>query len=191
MRTIACVLLCACLFTISGTSRAADPRSDLTADIHIKTPFAGNIDGKIYVKNDHLRVDAGEVMVFDVVRGNGWAFFPETTRYWDIEWNDVSTFLPHRTNGSPCAYSDNPSSCKADGKEKIEGRSATKWELVNKAGRQVYLWSDDETGIALRWQIETVTYAVDNIKSATLPDSLFELPPDYSHVAKPFPAAQH
>lgn len=190
MRTIACVLLCACLLTISCKGQAVDPKGGFTADIHIKTPFAGNIDGKIYLKNDHLRVDAGEVMVFDVAQGNGSAFFPENKQYWDIGWKDISTFLPHRKNGSPCAYSDNPTSCKADGKERIEGLSATKWQLVNKVGRQVYLWSDDETGIALRWQIETVTYTVDNIKTEKLPDTLFELPADYAHVATPFPPAQ-
>jgi hypothetical protein len=184
MRTIFCALLCACLFAVGCKSHAAGPAIGLTADIHIKSPFAGNIDGKLYLKNDHLHVDAGEVMIFDLARGAGWAFFPNSNRYWDIDWKDVSTFLPRRENGSPCAHSDNPAHCRDVDKETIEGRSATKWEVVNNVGRRVYLWSDDETGIALRWQIETVTYTVDNIRSENLPDDLFALPSDYTHVGK-------
>jgi hypothetical protein len=65
------------------------------------------------------------------------------------------------------------------GKEIVGGRQANKWSRVNQRGEPVYLWTDDQLGIALRLEIENVTYEVSGIRQRKIANSMFELPGDY------------
>jgi hypothetical protein len=69
-------------------------------------------------------------------------------------------------------------------KENVDGRTATKWESMNQHGERVLLWTDDRLELALRLEIENVTYELKNIHEAHLLDSMFELPADYTHNAE-------
>jgi hypothetical protein len=118
--------------------------------------------------------------VYIIEQKKGWRMFPEIKQYFDIEEKQVSTYLPHMTNGSPCPAAEIPSACKMVEKENIGGRSATKWEIVNQHGVHVYLWTDDKLEVAVRWHIENVTYDLSGIHEGSFPDSMFELPAGYS-----------
>jgi len=172
------VLLAGC------NKKSAQSQPQFAADIRMVTPFVTdrpNMDGKLYMSKGKLRVELGTMaFVYSVEQKRGWQMFPTSKQYFDIGEKQVSTFLPPMTNGSPCPASDHPSECKMVGKENIGGRSATKWELVNQHGVRVYLWTDDKLGVAVRWHIENVTYDLTGIHEGAVPDSMFELPPEYA-----------
>jgi hypothetical protein len=119
-------------------------------------------------------------VVYIISQKKGWQMFPQLKQYLDIGEKQVSTYLPEMTNGSPCRASAAPSECKMVGKENINGRKATKWELVNQHGVHIYLWTDDQLKIAVRWHIENVTYDLTGIHEGSVPDSMFELPRGYA-----------
>ena len=120
------------------------------------------------------------VTVYIASQQKGWQLFPEAKLYLDIGEKQVSTFLPRLTNGSPCPNTQHPADCKMLVKESMGGRQATKWLLINQHGEPVYVWTDNELGIALRWEIENVTYEVSGIHETTVSDSMFELPSGYT-----------
>ncbi len=180
MRTLTLFILTA-IATTACNKKSADRGSDFTADVRIVTPFAGTMDGKLYLSRRRLRVDLGSMSdVYDANQEKGWRILKGSKQYMNIGWKDVSTYMPPMTNGSPCSRSEQPSTCKMIGKETINGRPASKWELLNQHGERVYLWTDDEAQIAVRWQIENVTYAATDIRATAVPDGLFELPSGYT-----------
>jgi len=69
------------------------------------------------------------VDVYIVEQKKGWRMFPELKKYCDIGEKQVSTFVPRMTNGS---RPERPSEGKMIGKENIDGRMATKCELVDR-----------------------------------------------------------
>jgi hypothetical protein len=83
------------------------------------------------------------VTVYLANEQRGWLMFPEMRQYVDIGEKQVSTYLPHLTNRSPCPNSERPKECSMLGRESVGGRQATKWQLVNQHGEPVYLWTDD------------------------------------------------
>jgi hypothetical protein len=168
----------------SCNKKSASSQPEFLANIHLVTPFVTErptADGKLYMSKGRLRVELGPMVdVYVVEQKKGWRMFPELRQYFDIGEMQVSTYLPRMTNGSPCPASEHPSACNLIGKENIEGRSATKWELVNHAGEHIYLWTDDKLGIAVRWHIENAIYEATGIHEDTVPDSMFELPAGYA-----------
>jgi hypothetical protein len=176
------VLLAPLLPGCNGKSARSKP--GFAADIHIVAPFVTdrpNTDGKLYMSKGRLRVELGPMVdVYIIDQKKGWRMFSDSRQYFDIGERRVSTYLPRMTNGSPCPAAEFPSSCKLVGKENIEGRSATKWELVNQHSENIYLWTDDKLEVAVRWHIENVTYDLTGIHEVFIPESMFELPPGYS-----------
>lgn len=186
MKLIGKVLLLCVLpsLLLSGCNKkSANSQPEFLANIHIVAPFAPEsptVDGKLYLSKGRLRVELGPMVdVYVVEQKKGWRMFPELKQYFDIGAKQVSTYLPAMTDGSPCPTSERPA-CKMVGKEILEGRSATKWELVNPHGERIYLWTDDQLGIAVRWHIENATYDATGIREGAVPDSMFELPAGYA-----------
>ena len=164
--------------------KSANSPPEFAADVHMLTPFVTDrptMDGKLYMSKGRLRVELGPMTdVYIIEQKKGWRMFPDSKQYFDIGEKQVSTYLPHMTNGSPCPAAEHPSACKMVGKENIVGRSATKWELVNQHGVRIYLWTDDKLEVAVRWHIENVTYDLTGIHEDAIPDSMFDLPPGYA-----------
>lgn len=120
------------------------------------------------------------VTVYIVDQKKGWEMFSQSKQYVVIGEKQVSTYLPALTDGSPCPNSLRPTQCKMLAKENVRGRQATKWLLVNQHGEPVHLWTDDQLGIALRWEIENVTYEVSGVHETNVADNMFELPGGYA-----------
>jgi hypothetical protein len=157
--------------------------SAFTGELRIVTPFTQPSiqTGRLYLSKGRLRVDLGPmVTIYIAERQKGWQIFPGLKQYLDIGEKQVSTFWPHLTNGSPCPNSQQTSECRMVAKENIGGRPATKWELVNQHNERIYLWTDDQIGVALRWEIENVTYELSGIHETKVTDDIFELPTGYS-----------
>jgi hypothetical protein len=184
MRKVVLLLVFPALLLPGCYKKPVNSQSEFSADIQMITPFATERptrDGKLYMSKGRLRVDLGSMVdVYIVEQKKGWRMFPELKQYFDIGEKQVSTYLPHMTNGSPCPASERPAECKMVGKENVGGRSATKWELVNQHGVHIYLWTDDKLEVAVRWHIENVTYDLTGIHEGAVPDDMFELPPGYA-----------
>jgi hypothetical protein len=180
------LLLLPCLLSFGGCNRKRN--AEFTGDIRLVTPFTQPSvhTGKLYMSKGRLRVELSPmVIVYIANQQKGWEMFPEIKQYFDIEQKQVSIYFPPMTNGSPCPNSGTPSACKMVGKENIEGRSATKWEMMNQHAELVYLWTDDKLEIPVRWHIENVTYELTGIHQGEFPNKMFELPTGYTK----FPAA--
>ncbi len=183
MRRALLVFLLSALF-LAGCKKSAPSQPEFTADIRIVAPFTPESpikNGKLYFSKGRLRVDLNPlVFVYVAEQQRGWGMFPGSKLYWDIGQKDVSTYLPPMTNGSPCPNSDHPSDCKMVGRETINDRVTTKWELVNQHGVRIYLWTDDKLPAAIRWNIENVTYDLNGIREEAVQDDLFTLPAGYT-----------
>jgi hypothetical protein len=163
--------------------KPATPGAAFAADFRMTTPFTQPAvhEGQLYLSNGRLRAEFGSlVTVYIVSQHKGWQMFPDLKQYLDVGEKQVSTYLPPLTNGSPCPKSERPADCKMLRKEVLGGRQSTKWLLVNQHGEPVYLWTDDQLGIALRWEIENTTYEVSGIREAKIADDMFSLPAGYS-----------
>ena len=191
MRKVILLFVLAAIPLAGCNRKSAQSQPEFEADIRMVTPpnINGKMDGKLYMSKGRLRVELGPMaLVYIVDQKRGWQMFPESKEYFDIGEKQVSTFLLHMTNGSPCPAAELPSACKMVGKENIDGRSATKWEVVNQHGVPVYLWTDDQLEVPVRWHIENVTYDLTGIHESSFPDNMFELPPGYAKTDKFSPA---
>jgi hypothetical protein len=185
MRKAVVLFVLAALLLAGCNRKSVNSQPEFVADIRMVTPFVTDrptTDGKLYMSKGRLRVELGPMVdVYIIEQKKGWRMFPESKQYSDIGEKQVSTYLPHMTNGSPCPAAELPSACKMVEKENIAGRSTTKWELVNQHGVRVYLWTDDKLEVAVRWHIENVTYDLTGIHEEAVPDSMFELPSGYAY----------
>jgi len=184
MRTLALLTLVV-IVTTACHRKSSVQGSGFTANVRIVTPSAGTVNGKLYLSKRRLRVDLGPISeVFDANQGKGWRTLEDSKQYINIGWKDVSTYMPPMTNGSPCSRAEQPSACKMIGREMIDGRPTTKWELWNQHGDHFYLQTDDEAEIAVRWQVQNVTYQATDVRAAAVPESLFDLPSDYTRISR-------
>src|ERR1700747_2850872 len=112
MRTLTLLALIAVLTTACNKKSSAQG-SGFTANVRIVTPFAGTLNGKLYLSKRRLRVDLGQMSdVYDANQEKGWRILTDSKQYMNIGWKDVSTYMPPMTNGSPCSRSEQPSACK-------------------------------------------------------------------------------
>jgi hypothetical protein len=184
MRTLILLTLIALVATACN-KKSSLQSPGFTANVHIITPIAGTVKGKLYLSKRRLRVDLGPMSyVFDANQEKGWRTLQDSKQYTNIGWKDISTYMPPMANGSPCSRAEQPSACKMVGKETMNGRPTTKWEFWNQRGDRFYLDTDDEAEIAVRWQVQNVTYEATDIRAATVPESLFELPSGYTRISR-------
>ena len=187
LRTITLVLL-VLLSTFAcngGKHRAATSfTGDVIMDSHI--PGAPTLSGKIYLANEHLRLDWGVFAdVINLSTRRGWRLVDETKIYANLRDKDLSTYAPEMTNGSICPHSNDPSMCKLVGQEEIGGRIANKWDIWNPKGFHVYYWTDQKLGITLRCKIDNALYEVSHLHENSVDDGLFTLPPGYTERSIP------
>jgi len=184
MRTLTLLSLIV-IVTAACNKKSSVQSSGFTANVRIVTPLAGTVNGKLYLSKRRLRVDLGPMSeVFDANQEKGWRTIQDSKQYMNIGWKDVSTYLPPMRDGSPCWRAERPSACKMVGKETIDGRPTTKWEFWNQQGEHFYLETDDEAEIAVRWQVQNVTYEATDVRAAVVAESLFELPSDYTRMVR-------
>ena len=184
MRTLTLLSLIV-IVTTACNKRFSLQGSGFTANVRIVTPSTGTVNGKLYLSKRRWRVDLGPISeVFDANQGKGWRTLEDSKQYTNIGWKDVSTYMPPVANGSPCSRAEPPSACKLVGKATSNGRATTKWEFWNQQGEHFYLETDDEAEIAVRWQVQNVTYEATDVRAAVVAESLFELPSDYTRMVR-------
>jgi hypothetical protein len=163
--------------------------TSFTADISTATTVPGipSLSGKLYLRDDHLRVDWGFFAdVFDLKQRKGWRVFADKHGYQELASQELSTYAPEMTNGSPCPHAQVPTACELVDTEAINGRSAKKWDVYNPKGFHVYFWTDTALGITLRMAIgDAASYEAKDLRRVSVPDSMFELPAGYEKLDKP------
>ncbi len=154
-------------------------------------------EGNIYVGSGRLRFEepsaAGKmVSIVDPQSMTGRILAPgrapETVRKFAgvvgfVGDSGLSKFFLPVSPEYPCARYKGVVSCKALGSEEINGRPTTKWEFKHGMGGQTwssYEWIDSVLHIAIKRQFENYITELRDIKEATQPKNLFEMPSDPS-----------
>jgi hypothetical protein len=75
--------------------------------------------------------------------------------------------------------------CTKLGSEAVDGRTTQKWELKDKNGKPLYLWTDPALHFALKVQGQGYSSEFHNVKVGPQPDNLFQVPPDYRKMTAP------
>ena len=158
---------------------------------------AAKTEGRIYVGSGRLRFEepatAGKVVtIVDPQSMTGRILAPgkapETVRKFAgvvgfVGDSGLSKFFLPVNPEYPCARYKEVLSCKALGSEEINGRPTTKWEFKHGMGGQTwssYEWIDSVLHIAIKRQFENHITELRDIKEATQPKNLFEMPSDPS-----------
>ena len=179
-----CSLALILLLTLACTRTGSDARGSFTGDavMNAGVPGAPRLTGKLYLSDGRVRVDWGVFAdVFDLGLRKGWRILPQH-EYMDLADKDLSTYAPEMTNGSICPHANLPSACKLVGKEQMNGRMASKWDVLNPRGFHVYFWTDDKLKIALRCDIGEPVYNVTNLREASVDKTVFDLPTGYKRI---------
>ena len=103
-----------------------------------------------------------------------------------------STMSPERfaaAGGSPCEGTQGAASkntCRKVGTEKVNGRTATRWEVKDAAGKASSVWIDESLLTMVRYQdADGSTVDMQNLEEGPQPETLFEVPKDYRVMQMP------
>jgi hypothetical protein len=166
--------------------------------VYVEGPSrSARTEGNLYVGSGRLRFEepaaAGKVVtIVDPQSMTGRILAPgkasETVRKFAgvvgfVGDSGLSKFFLPVNPQYPCARYKGVVSCKALGPEEVNSRPATKWEFKHGMGGQTwqsYEWIDSVLNIAVRRQFENHITELRDIKVATQPKNLFEMPSDPS-----------
>lgn len=149
------------LLVLTGAlSHAAPPPVEFSAEAFQTTPQGQQMQQRMYVGADgRVRLESSTggqqfVQIIDPTQKAMYMLMPEQKAYMAREFNG-SEQLERSTAGpdsNPCAGVPD-ATCKLLGKETVNGRSAEKWELVQKRGdetQRMLYWIDVERRLPLR-----------------------------------------
>lgn len=179
------------------STRAAVFAKDFSAvQVFLEGPSGpAKTEGNLYVGSGRLRFEesaaAGKVVtIVDPQSMTGRILAPgkapETARKFAgvvgfVGNSGLSKFFLPVSPEYPCARYKSVVRCKALGSEEINGRPTTKWEFTHGMGGQTwhsYEWIDSVLNIAVKRQFENHITELREIKEATQPKNLFEMPSD-------------
>lgn len=129
---------------IMGHATAGWFGADFSADTYQVSPQGQMRLGKMYVSDGRVRTEMlvrGKPMVeiIDSTRGKAWLLEPEIKTYRE---RPVPIQRKDSVKGDPCQVN-TVTRCQALGKELVNGRPATKWQLQVKQ-QQRLLWLDEQ-----------------------------------------------
>jgi hypothetical protein len=165
------------LFTAGGFAQ------EFSADI-VSTAMGQNLSGKIYNAPGKARMETKDAITIARVDKNiAWVLMPGQKTYMEMP----------LTSSSVVAGGDKmPGEIerKLIGKETIDGKAVDKYYIVYTAGPKteaIYSWILSDAGIPVKTVAENGSWQVEykNINVGAQPDSLFEVPSDYSKFSLP------
>lgn len=151
--------------------------------------------GKIYVSNGMIRMDqVGRQMGSVIIDGKtGTALVLEPQQKIAVPMNGLNRSMSFMTQVDP----DNPCpqivtmareahhgqsgewQCTRLGPDKVDGRSAVKFQAVSPDGNQSYGWIDTRLKVLIKAQGTRGSMELQNIHEGPQPAALFEVPADY------------
>ena len=175
------------VLTLACNRTGADAKGSFTADAVMDDGFPGSprLTGKLYLSDRRLRINWGPFAdVFDLTQRKGWRIEADTHTYAELADKDLTTYAPEMTNGSICPHANLPSACKLVGKEEMNGRTASKWDLLNPHGFHVIHGHSDVTPQGDLQLVVDPEINVTNLREVAVDKTLFELPSGYKRVER-------
>jgi hypothetical protein len=170
------------------------------------TPFSGDMqfsstrgsgaghdmDGKIYMGHDHMRMDmqgtghGGAIMITNFAAKTTDTLMPEQHMYMEFKSDDAMahrpgmapSIKPFRDPSNPCASEDGMT-CKNLGVEQVNGRTCDHWQMTDKNGKVSNVWIDQTIHFPIKSVSQDSTWQLTNIKEGEPSASLFEIPAGY------------
>jgi len=155
------LILCVAVLVSLTPVLAQQATTEFSADT-LETDSQGNArTGKLYVGDGQVRTEFDVngktiIQIMDLEQQQALMINPDQRTFMRRQAGQGELASSNRTaDASPCAGMQNIS-CKALGKEKIDGRTTTKWEFVKKLQGQsatMYFWLDEQRKIPVRQEM--------------------------------------
>jgi hypothetical protein len=182
---------------------AAFAQQDFSGDIVDTTNGNNTTKAKIYATKDKIRFEPqsegrnNTAVIVNFATHTSDALMPDRKMYMELnqsqtpgmqQWNR-ELFRPGDASDACAEWmklpSNHGSTCKNLGSETVNGRSTIKFQGTNAEGKTGYAWVDKKIAFPIKWQEENDTWEMRNIKEASQPASLFEIPPGYQKFQMP------
>jgi len=154
---------------------------DFSADV-VSTQNKTEMKGKIFVSGDRSRMEMKDMAI--IVRGDK-----------KVSWvlmNDQKMYMENPITPGSVPVEKDPSQVEkvVVGKEKVDGKPATKYKVTLESGKQktvVYQWFLDDSGFPVKSAALDGSWSNEfkNMKSGAQPASLFEIPAGFQKFSMP------
>jgi len=169
-------------------------QTPFSADMILQGANRGDMaTGKIYFSPPKWRMDMNiqgrqAINIFDATTKVGYMMMPAQKIYMEMHADRAIGGRPMRARPmnpeNPCSEDSNMT-CKKLGTETVNGRTTDKWELTPKDGNDGTLtaWIDQKLHFPIKTHGATGDeMELTNVKEATQPANLFEIPSDYRKI---------
>lgn len=175
-----------------GAAQAAPQLIPFSADMQFSSPHipnSGEMSGKLYINQQHMRMDmqggpgSGAVVITNFVTKTSDMLMPQQHMYMEVTAQQMERrggpgIKPLTDPSNPCA--DEPDmTCKNLGVEQVNGRTCDHWQLTDKNGTVTNTWIDQKIHFPIKTVSPDATYVLTNIKEGEPAASLFEIPTGY------------
>jgi hypothetical protein len=151
-----------------------------------------DVDGKIYVSRDHMRMEMQSgphgqaIIITNIASQTTDTLMPEQHMYMEFKASDMQArrpgmmpnVKPLRDPSNPCAYEEG-TACKNLGVEPVNGRSCDHWQITDKNGKVSDIWVDQKLHFPIKTVTQDSTWQLTNVKEGEPDASLFQIPPGY------------
>ncbi len=153
----------------------------------------GAAPSKVFVSGDRMRFEAGSgthlsVVIANLKQQTGYLILPDDKTYTMLAPGQISPTVPFFLLADPenaCAAWEmavkKPGTCTKVGDETINGRLAVKYNGVARNGDHGSLWVDGKLRFVIKWEGQSASAELRNIKEGPQSVMLFELPKGYQN----------
>jgi len=189
-----------CLAGIIGIGHGARAQ-EFSADVanakgngHLNKVYAGKTKVR-FEANDQNSSMGPVAIILDDTQGKYVVLMPQRRMYMDsLPGTMVKQFLTHfwhvqdpddacpewKKTADQAGASQNWGSCTKVGSDTVNGRSAVKYEGVDKKGEKTHIWVDTKLRCVVKTDETSGGFELRNIQEGSQPASLFEIPADYT-----------
>ncbi|MHC1724884.1 MAG: DUF4412 domain-containing protein [Syntrophobacteraceae bacterium] len=155
---------------------------EFSAEMVVQPKGDEPMTGKIYVKGDKVRQETTEegetqIMIIRPDKKLTWMITPEEKAYMEMPYQSEDKTFEEWT-------AEKEKKAKFLGEETVSGLACRKYESLED-GEKTYFWIAKQFPFPIKVEDAEVTMEYKNIKSGSVPDSLFELPAGYEKMAMP------
>ena len=181
----AALLLC----HLMAAQAPAVKATPFSADLQISRANGQDMDGKIYMSPDHVRMELQNqgrqsIVIRDLNKQTSYFLLPAQQMYFETSGNNP--MMQHRNfSGLRPLPGDNPctgrpeDTCKKIAVEQVNGRTCDHWQVTDKQSRTANVWVDQKLRFPVKSVSEGATMELSNIKEGDQDPSLFMIPPGY------------
>jgi hypothetical protein len=152
---------------------------DFTANMTISARGEKEIQGKLYMQGNKMRMEMGEgeekaVTITRPDKKVIWVLMPEEEMYIEQAYQED----PRMKEWTPSQEAQS----KLIGNETVSGLNCKKYQVQ---GKQVFYWISEKISFPVKTQDPEGTMLLKNIQAGKVPDDLFTVPKDFEKVNMP------